>query len=422
MQTVDKDTLHTIAIGSCIMASGGGGPYAVMRDLIDDNYTDIDSVDVVTTTEIAADAWLAGAAVMVPPSVLLVDNDTIGPTYNVFFELEEWCKVNYTDLGFNQFDYFLPLEVGAVNSVSPFLAIALANKQLERSIRIVDADTAGRAIPTLPLIIFGAYEYEDFPAQYPWFPNYMADADKSDDKGGTYVPSGQFRFATADELQTAFGGLMESLMGSKAGFALFPMTGDTLQVYPPISGTLTEAIQVGNIYRITSEGKERADAVAQYFADNGRPSRVVFHGTVCCNEADTGNQDVGCFLVEGSGDDVGWVLKLSYSNENILAYKYEGDVPTADPKCNPTAPPPETNMPYVIGPDSICYVPAQGELVYGNSELAKLVSEGGMLDVYIVAISERSQVIEQDYLMTQWTKLRESLGYTGPYAQPWLEG
>ena len=128
---ITKTSLYTIAKGACIMASGGGGSYQIAKYTIDKKFAKDDTIDCIPCKSVDDDSFLSGAACMFPPSILTKQTDTISPLINAYDSLETWCRdsVEKRFKNFKKFKYFHPLEVGAINTVAPIIAMVKRNKK-----------------------------------------------------------------------------------------------------------------------------------------------------------------------------------------------------------------------------------------------------------------------------------------------------
>ncbi len=417
MNTIDKITkkdLHTIAKGACIMASGGGGSYEITKYQIDKYFTDKDTVSVISPLDLKNDDWFACAACMFPPSAMTRDTDMITPVSNVLKSMENWCKVNSSDLeqfrDFKKFNYFHPLEIGASNTVLPIIALSKLNKELNKNIKIIDADTAGRSIPTLPLIVFAAYQKNK---NISWFPNYVTS--KTMDEESYY--SGQFNLPDGSSLEDAFITLIMDQFDKCGGFSVFPMKGKTLHKHPSVYGTLNAAFQVGQIFEIEGMSREeKGNKIAEYFTNNGRKSKIIFKGTVSSINLEQGGTDNENIIINGIEDDEGNILELMVSNENIFAYKYKkGDL--------------EKKI-YILGPDSMCFIPLDEKIdAVDNSDLLNYFNCPNIKDIKVAILGITAPEVVYDIvtknknniLLENWSKEWSMLGYEGKkYIQPWL--
>ena len=144
-QRFGPDELQQVIDGAAFLGSGGGGSIAVAKELrrvilelTDKRGVMVTPVDAVGAKETAAVAADVGASNTYVPKQEIA-------TINAFNKL--------ADLHFGitgDFDYVLPGEVGAENSLAP---IAVAAKL---GIPVIDADGSQRAIPTLGLSLYAS--------------------------------------------------------------------------------------------------------------------------------------------------------------------------------------------------------------------------------------------------------------------------
>jgi DUF917 family protein len=405
---IDKKVLHTIAKGACIMASGGGGSYQITKYKIEQDYKEDYRVVCVNVDDVDDKGWFAGASCMSPPSALTKKTDAVSTIKNVYTSIEEYCvNIDNSKVFQNckKFDYYHPLEVGAINSVIPIIALAQMNEENKTSIKIIDADTAGRSIPTLPLIIFSAYTKT---SDLSWFPNYVA-SQTMNDTGEYYT--GQFRLPNGNKLEEAFITLIMNQFDKFGAFCVFPMNGKTLKQNPSVFGTLTDAYNVGTIFenqKLTYQSK--AEKIVDYFNRRDQKSKIVFRGIVETIETEQSGTDVGTIIIKGTKEHKGYILELDVSNENILAYKYKKG---------------KEKKIYILGPDSICYVPLNDNIdVVDNSDLTNYINRPNSkpIELNIIAISAPKIISSKAELIHNWTNEWITFGYKGTkYIQPWLK-
>jgi len=402
---ITKTKLYTIAKGACIMASGGGGSYQIAKYTIDKEFSNSDKLECVPCSTIPDKSYLAGAACMFPPSVLTKDTDTISPLINSYDALEDYCKNSSLSRfkNFKKFEYFHPLEVGAINTIVPIVSIVKRNKEMKNNIVILDADTAGRAIPTLPLIVFNAYKSK----KVSWFPNYVT----SQSNNGKYE-WGQFNLENPSDLEDAFITLIMNQFNGLGGFSVFPMDGKTLKKYPSVDGTLSDALNVGLIYENKKYSQDKkAQKIVEYFNSRGRKSKVIFSGVIKKILTTQDGTDNGSIIINGIKNDKGYILEIKVSNENILAYKYKNKI--------------DLQKPYILGPDSISYVPINTDVdIFDNSDLNNYLNcpNSAEIKVNILGISAPLVVSSKSKLIKEWSEEWKLMGYkSNKYTQPWLK-
>ena len=405
--TIDKKALHTIAKGACIMSSGGGGSYQVVKYRIDQDYKENYKITSVKAKDIDDKGWFAGASCMFPPTALTKKTDAISPFKNVFSTIEEYCiKENHSKIfkDCNKFDYYHPLEVGAVNTVIPIIGLAQMNEKNKTDIKVIDADTAGRSIPTLPLIIFSAYTKT---SNLSWFPNYVA---SQTIKETNDFYTGQFQLPNGSELEKAFITLIMNQFNKYGGFSVFPMNGKTLKQNPSVFGTLTDAYNIGKIFENKNYSyQEKAKHIIEYFNTRNRKSKIIFRGIVQSIQTEQSGTDIGTIIIKGTKQYTGQILELGVSNENILAYKYKEG---------------KKKKIYILGPDSMCYVPLNNKIdVVDNSDLNNYLNcpNSGPIELNIIGISAPKIISRKKELIQNWVSEWFTFGYKGTkYIQPWL--
>ena len=405
---INKKALHTIAKGATIMSSGGGGSYQVVKYRINKDYKSTYKIQCVQADDVANDGWFAGASCMFPPTALNKKTDAISPFKNVYNAMEQYCvNHNHSKLFKNckKFEYYHPLEVGAVNTVIPIIGLAQMNEKNNTDTKIIDADTAGRSIPTLPLIVFSAYTKT---SNLSWFPNYVASQTvKNTDEYYT----GQFRLPNGTKLEEAFITLIMNEFDKYGGFSVFPMNGKTLKNNPSVFGTLSDAYNVGTIFENkTYSFQDKAEKIIDYFNQRDRKSKIIFRGIVDTIQTEQSGTDVGTIVLKGTKEYKGSILELGVSNENILAYKYEIG---------------KKRKIYILGPDSMCYIPLNDKIdVVDNSDLANYLNcpNAKPIELNVIGISAPKIISSKPELIQNWVSEWKTFNYSGTeYIQPWLE-
>lgn len=412
---ITKDVLHTMAIGSCIMASGGGGSYRITKYKIEKEFDKDDSITCVSAKCLKKNDWFAGAACMFPPSAMTEKTDMTTPLINVYSSMEKWCVSNSKIIdrfkNCKEFNYFHPLEVGASNTAMPIIALAKINKEQKKDIKIIDADTAGRSIPTLPLIVFSAYQKNK---NISWFPNYVA----SKTIDSSYYNTGQFQFTTGSEIEDAFITLIMNQFDACGGFSVFPMNGKTLKNNPSVDGTLVDSYNVGKIFEDDKLSREEVcEKIVKYFNKVGRKSKIIFSGILDEIVMEQTGTDNGSIIIKGTKKDKGYILELRVSNENIFAYKYKQNGKKKDI--------------YILGPDSMCAIPLDKSIdIADNSDLINYFNCPSIdkIELSILGVTAPKVVYDivkndkNNILLKNWISEWSQLGYNGKeYIQPWLK-
>ena len=139
MRTINKQQLTDIAHGACLLGSGGGGGLDTALNMIDTSMTESDEIPMVTVEEAAADR---DRLTCVPLFAGSPKSGHDAPAFPAIKALEEMNEICWSQLQ-KEIGYAVPLEMGAVNTIVPFLAakeMGLATKSYES----VGKDSSGR--------------------------------------------------------------------------------------------------------------------------------------------------------------------------------------------------------------------------------------------------------------------------------------
>lgn len=146
------DDLRNIVRGACFLASGGGGSYQTGMKLADhfesdpyykEAYGRIDHIDVINAK--ALKEQNGKTALVVAGMGAPAQGEGIVTPELMVAAVKKMEELN------GRVDYILPIEIGAANSAIACLAAA------KLGIPVVDADGAGRAVPTLDLLTYAAH-------------------------------------------------------------------------------------------------------------------------------------------------------------------------------------------------------------------------------------------------------------------------
>lgn len=405
MFTIDKKEMTTLVAGACVLASGGGGSFQVACEIIDQGIGADDRVRVVSLAELAQhpDGWLATSANMGAPDALFKTTNPHAPA-NAFRAMEtELRMLRGMDPRFSHFppqgfSWVLPIEVGAINSASPLTVAAQFSRGRERELAVIDADGAGRSIPTLSLTVFAANAIHAHPAV-------VASEGVHTPASGEDLPGynmGVIRVNNETAAEEAIIGLvMSAPFAGIAGMSMYPLTASgLLQRTPPVGGTLSLALAIGRVLE-SCDGAERAARVVACIRNAGRASAVIWHGRVCEVVQAEGGVDVGRIVLDNA-DGSGTRLTIYNENENVFAIRSDQDTPC------------------VMGPDSICYVTAgNAPRAIDNSDLNRLYQQtpDTRLELFIVAV-EAAVEMRNSVIINNFAAVNRSLGYAGVYV-PW---
>ena len=139
MMMLGKEELEDIANGACLLASGGGGTIEAPKWIIPKILKLSDHVTAIGRDEVEPSAKGAVVACMGSPKALK-EIGFHGSAFRAWDLLEQTLK--------EKFSFSIAIETGSVNT---FIAMLAAAKM---GIPVLDADGAGRAVPTLAMLTF----------------------------------------------------------------------------------------------------------------------------------------------------------------------------------------------------------------------------------------------------------------------------
>lgn len=405
MFAIRKKEMKTAVAGACVLASGGGGSYQVACEIIEQGIPDDARVTLVGLDELSSQpaGWLVASANMGAPDALFKTANPHAPAHAIQAmeaTLQGMCAAipRFAQFPERGFSWVLPIEVGAINTASPLTVAAQLGPSRAGGLPIIDADAAGRSIPTLSLTVFAANGIAISPAVVAsegLHPGAWRCATKRYNSGVIWVD---------DEMaaEDAIIGLVDTTpFGGIAGLAIYPMTAlELLDRTPPVAETLSLALEIGQVLE-SCRGVERAERVAFCIRQAGRASEVIWHGRVREVVQAEGGVDVGRIVLEdATGSDV--LFTIYNENENVYAMRGDQDTPC------------------VLGPDSICYVTAgDAPLAIDNSDLNRLYEKAPdtRLELFVLAVQTASEM-RNPVIIDNFAAVNRSLGYGGAY-RPW---
>ena len=139
--------LQNIALGACFLGSGGGGKLKTSFDFIDDYFSnnkkfqDFQITDLITGLEKAKPN---GSGIVVAYMGAPQKMGGVKCPDAVCEGIEKFKEAK----GNNYIEYIIPVEIGPVSMITACLTA------LEKSMRVLNVDGAGRAVPTLDLITY----------------------------------------------------------------------------------------------------------------------------------------------------------------------------------------------------------------------------------------------------------------------------
>jgi DUF917 family protein len=217
MRLIHPENLEDIALGAAVLGTGGGGDPYIGKLMAIDAIRKYGPVQLVAPDEIPDDSFVATAAMMGAPTVMVEKLPKGGEIVDAFLALQ-----TYLD---RKIDYTTSAEAGGINSTTPFTVAA------RLGIPMVDADGMGRAFPEIQMVT---------PTMYGIAATPMAIADE---KGNASIINTMNNRWTERLARTI---CIE--MGTTAMIASYSMTGRQLKD-TMVAGTLTRAERIGQTIR-----------------------------------------------------------------------------------------------------------------------------------------------------------------------------
>lgn len=386
-----REDLEPLLLGAAFFGSGGGGTIESARHLAEHfvagDYYPTDTVKVVSVEEATE-----GSAVMVAylgaPEAINSATYPVGPMMAVQ-NVQARLASQSTRLA-----YVMPPESGALG----FTVAALVAAKL--GLAVIDADGAGRAVPSLPMLTFAAAEIDPRPA-------FLVS------QGGLCVeldvtPRGGQNSGGGPTHQRDVSAIVEQMMrpvvadpefGQFGGLAMWVMAPADIVRATPIRGTLTRALELGRALQAREIGNVQ-QMIAYLTERCGLAARAISEpGELVSAETDTaGGFDTGKVRIQAGPR----TYTVMYQNESLLAWDSE------------------RAHPIVLSPDSVAYfVGGDGQAVFSNGDL---VNDDGSLNpaigkrpVTLIAWRAEAELRKPGLILDSFMQLLNSLGYLGPY-------
>ncbi|MGZ4968498.1 MAG: DUF917 domain-containing protein [Methylobacter sp.] len=138
-----KKDISYIVHGACFLASGGGGSIGLALLFMDKMINDADVMHYVNPDNLKANKNIAFVAGLGSPDKVF---EGFGQTasLNAFLEMDKYLAHS----GQDPLGYLIPVEMGAINTLVPFIISA------RKGIEIINGDPCGRAMPELSMTLF----------------------------------------------------------------------------------------------------------------------------------------------------------------------------------------------------------------------------------------------------------------------------
>ena len=384
-----REDLEPLLLGAAFFGSGGGGTIESARHLaahfVAGDYYPSDTVKVVSVEEATE-----GAAVMVAylgaPEAINSATYPLGPVTAVQ-NVQARLASQSTKLA-----YVMPPESGALG----FTVAALVAAKL--GLAVIDADGAGRAVPSLPMLTFAAAEIDPRPAFLVSQGGLCVELDVTPRSGNVGAPTHQ-RDVSAIVEQMMRPVVADPEFGQFGGLAMWVMKPADIGRATPIRGTLTRALTLGRALHAGRIGSARqmTDYLIEYC---GLAARAVSEpGELVSAEVDTsGGFDVGKIRIQAGQR----TYTVMYQNESLLVWDSERP------------------QPIVLAPDSVAYyVGGEGQSVFSNGDLVNadgsLNPAIGKRPVTLIAWRAEAELRKPGLILDSFMQLLNSLNYLGPY-------
>ncbi len=375
MRKLDKTAVIKVAKGACFLGSGGGGPLSITPAIIENIFNITDTITVVDISEVPDDAGVAISAGMGSPQ------GAAGMT----FDTAPSAAFDTVANTYGKLSYVAAIEVGAANSVIPMLVAAHNN------IPLVDANGAGRAVPTLSSTTFAQ-------AGIPATPAVLSAVGV---KGNPVVvcPSGDSAEEVEEWAQKVLTTNPDFSQHKAGAVALWPFSGEKLKqgagaTATAIGGSLVLAENIGEAL----DSPTPIDSVTEVLKGTGCKYQYLGTGKVITvKEESVGALDGG--IVEVAMDD--GVMELPYLNEFLGAFNWDSENPT-----------------YILGPDMICCMTPDGEPL-SNPSIKSKFEDSGSFDMAIFSI-QASAPIRNKAMFDLFASHIKTLypAFSGGYQQP----
>jgi len=141
-QLTKKDIIYII-YGSCFLASGGGGPIGLALMFMNKMINDADVMYYVNPDNLEPNSNIAFVAGLGSPDKIF---EGFGQTVslNAFLEMDNYLVQS----GKEPLGYLIPVEMGAMNTLIPFIISA------RKGIAVINGDPCGRAAPEMSMNLF----------------------------------------------------------------------------------------------------------------------------------------------------------------------------------------------------------------------------------------------------------------------------
>lgn len=293
-----KTDARYISYGACFLSSGGGGSIGLALMFIDQMIDDTDVMHYVNPDNLDINQNISVVALLGSPDKMF---EGFGQTaaLNAFNEMENYLAHS----GQNSLSYLIPVEMGAINTLVPFLISA------KKGVAVINGDPCGRAIPEMGMMLFNTHKLSLNPfiltSDTNAFGNYqkiiaqVKDADDAENEAR--------QFARANNYIT--------------GFACYPMQGKDLNCSSPSDENWNKFNQwtVGFAWNLGRNIVEyrNYNKFLEFLGSFSLSSYTLFEGIITHKEErNISGFDAGKITVSNENETV----FIYYKNESLLAW------------------------------------------------------------------------------------------------------
>ncbi len=324
-----KKDINYIVYGACFLASGGGGPLGLALLFMDKMLNDADVMHYVNPENLETHKNIAFVAGLGSPDKIF---EGFGQTVslNAFMEMDNYLVQS----GQEPLGYLIPVEMGAMNTLIPFIISA------KKGIAVINGDPCGRAAPEMSMNLFNIHKLPLNPVIL------TSDTDESGHYQKIIV-----QVKDADDAENQARQFAQS-HNSTAGMACYPMRGADLNCSILSDKNWAKFIQwtVGfawNLGRNMVE-LENYNKFLEFLDSFPLASYTLFEGIITDKEVrEISGFNVGKIIVSNGIE----TFFIYYKNESLLAWNVTR-------KC------------YVaMGPDSINFLARKDAQPFSNSDI-----------------------------------------------------
>ncbi len=287
MRKINIENINDIALGAAVLGSGGGGDPYIGKLIAMAAIEECGPVVLLDPEELDDDDLIVPIAMMGAPTILC-EKAINGNEYKVLYE-------TISQFYGKKIKAFMPIEAGGVNSMMPIAACARLNMPL------VDADGMGRAFPELQMVTFTLGGVNATPMAL------------TDEKGNTCI----FKTISnkwTEELARA----VTMSAGGSVSVSLYIVTGAILKKYG-IKNILTYSEELGKSIRTIKDTEENETCEEKFLKST--KGYGLFKGKIVDVQREVkGAFNFGNVYLEGISEYKGNLAKVSFQNENLVAY------------------------------------------------------------------------------------------------------